>query len=581
MNSDPKNWTQFRDTVPNIAFDVSKKETYHPGKGLRTLQRKLKQNFSVEVYKDEFTLEKLKPFDVLVLSHPTESFSKEDCHGLQQYLDQGGSILVSLGELKDGKQHSISPFLNSLGITPMSDCVLRTVYQKYFHPKEVCISNGVLNREITRAAGKGINGSMTFVYPYGVTFSLQRPAVPILSSGFMSHPLSRPISAVWESPKMDPETKRRGKLLVVGSSLMIEDAWIDKEENSRLVDVFFQFLLHQMKLNQIDAEEPELADSHTLPDTAALADRLRVCVEEPDELPRDFTKLFDLTQFRFDTDLVPEVVQLYNQLSVKHEPLTLIHPEFETPLPPVLPATFPPTHRDLPPPALDLFDLDEHFASERSRLAQVTNKCSNEDLPYYIQEAGDILGVTKKLRSPRNKDPRAILEHIFKQIVHFKKQNQDELDGPNANSESLPSPREPIASPTKSGASGGGRKGVQEIIISGIDDGSRDLSPFDANAPWELSLKVDYDKSTVEGTWRLDSTSGRFKSQSCTVMGIVMSGEEHPLQWKILARNMLGQNTTFQFKGSASDSTLSGTWEEVASNSVATQSGTFMYSIGE
>ncbi|CAN0507516.1 unnamed protein product, partial [Scytosiphon promiscuus] len=40
----------------------------------------------------------------------------------------------------------------------------------------------------------------------------------------------------------------------------------------------------------------------------------------------------------------------------------------------LLAAVFPPIVRDPPPPALDRFDLDEHFASDRIRLAQITNK---------------------------------------------------------------------------------------------------------------------------------------------------------------------------------------------------------------
>ena len=31
--------------------------------------------------------------------------------------------------------------------------------------------------------------------------------------------------------------------------------------------------------------------------------------------------------------------------------------------------------QELPSPSLDLFDLDEHFSSEKVRLAQITNKC--------------------------------------------------------------------------------------------------------------------------------------------------------------------------------------------------------------
>ena len=57
------------------------------------------------------------------------------------------------------------------------------------------------------------------------------------------------------------------------------------------------------------------------------------------------------------------------------------------------PAVFAPCLREPEPPALDQFDLDEHFASEKLRLAQLTNKChDDDDLEYYIKESGDILG---------------------------------------------------------------------------------------------------------------------------------------------------------------------------------------------
>jgi hypothetical protein len=42
------------------------------------------------------------------------------------------------------------------------------------------------------------------------------------------------------------------------------------------------------------------------------------------------------------------------QLNVKHEPLSLIPPQFVCPLPPLNPAVFPPQMREPPPPALDL-----------------------------------------------------------------------------------------------------------------------------------------------------------------------------------------------------------------------------------
>ncbi len=77
---------------------------------------------------------------------------------------------------------------------------------------------------------------------------------------------------------------------------------------------------------------------------------------------------------------MPEAVDLYDRMRVKHEPLRLIAPQFEAPLPPLQAAVFPPILREPPPPALDLFDLDEHFASERVRLAHLANKCNDDDI---------------------------------------------------------------------------------------------------------------------------------------------------------------------------------------------------------
>ena len=49
---------------------------------------------------------------------------------------------------------TLSPPLSLLSPSLPPDSVTRKVYYKFFHPKEVLITNGVLNREITRAAGK-------------------------------------------------------------------------------------------------------------------------------------------------------------------------------------------------------------------------------------------------------------------------------------------------------------------------------------------------------------------------------------------------------------------------------------------
>jgi intraflagellar transport protein 52 len=96
-------------------------------------------------------------------------------------------------------------------------------------------------------------------------------------------------------------------------------------------------------------------------------------------------------------------VHINQSLNVKHEPLTLIPPQFELPLPPLQPAVFMPPMRELPPPSLDLFDLDQEFATEKSRLAQLTNKCTSEaDLDYFVRESGSILGVLDAIEKQRD-----------------------------------------------------------------------------------------------------------------------------------------------------------------------------------
>jgi intraflagellar transport protein 52 len=164
--------------------------------------------------------------------------------------------------------------------------------------------------------------------------------------------------------------------------------------------------------------EPELSEYHHVPDITSLADSLRSCLQESDDLPKDFTTLFNEDLYKFDTDLVPEVLDLYKSVGVKHEPITLISPEFETPMPSLQAALFPPSLKELPPPGLELFDLDEQFASEKIKMAQLTNKCTDDDVEYYIKECGDILGVTGNVNNPN--DPKAILHYIFQEIVKYK-----------------------------------------------------------------------------------------------------------------------------------------------------------------
>ena len=104
--------------------------------------------------------------------------------------------------------------------------------------------------------------------------NVQKPAVPILSSGTVSYPLNRPVAGFYQtSPKS-------GKVIAVGSAQMFSDAFIEKEENGKLFDVLIQILTSdKITLNSIDANEPDIADYHYLPETAVLSENLRSCLQ--------------------------------------------------------------------------------------------------------------------------------------------------------------------------------------------------------------------------------------------------------------------------------------------------------------
>lgn len=124
------------------------------------------------------------------------------------------------------------------------------------------------------------------MYPYGASMTVQAPALPLLSSGPISYPLNRPIAGVWERAAVGKKNVEKdvgktvgkdvdravesgsrgpGRLLVMASTEVFGDEWLDKEENGKLCDMLVRWLLDEGSIKL------QRQVSHTLCNTDAVA----------------------------------------------------------------------------------------------------------------------------------------------------------------------------------------------------------------------------------------------------------------------------------------------------------------------
>ena len=224
-----------------------------------------------------------------------------------------------------------------------NDSIVRTTYHRFPHPKEAILPTNdkiLLNQELVSIC----SAMPELVYPYGCTLNLEQPAKPLILSGNMCFPANRPIAAVFEQmPK--------GKIAVVGSSHIFHDAYIDQNglANGILAESIFSWLLNE-NLNLYSDEYHEYAEYHQIPDTIATmrpkgilqgGDNSSTAKDLMDSATTRGSGKGDNELFRIDTEYLPKAFEVIERLEVKKEPLSLIPPNFETPLPPLQPAVFP------------------------------------------------------------------------------------------------------------------------------------------------------------------------------------------------------------------------------------------------
>ena len=388
--------------------------------------------------KKEFKLDKIKTANIFIIGEPKQLFTPEEIEILKKYIEEGGNILILQGEGGDSKNNTnLNDLLKDYGIQFHSDSVVRTSYYKYLHPKECFIDTLKVHPEFLKTI-KSVNKKkkidlldnddndddddslLKIIYPFGQSIDINQNAKNVgvvFNSGIISYPLNRPLCVCANSKS------GKGKICLLGSIKFINNDYIDKEENRKVIEGILKWLLGITNPGLTIQSKEVLINNYTyIPNIISLSDKIKSCLEEAKEPPRNFNDLYDMSLFKIDNNLVPESIELYDKLNVKHEILSIIPPQFETPLPPLQLAVFDPIIKDFQVPNLELYDLDEQFANEKIKLAQVTNKCNDEDLEYYIRECSDILGISGKIDN--KDDPKAVLAYVMKELINYKKLNQ-------------------------------------------------------------------------------------------------------------------------------------------------------------
>ncbi|CAG5100136.1 Similar to Ift52: Intraflagellar transport protein 52 homolog (Mus musculus) [Cotesia congregata] len=304
---------------------------------------------------------------------------------IRGFINNGKNVLVMLGEGGENKFNTnINFLLEEFGIMVNNDSVIRINYSRTLHPKECTISQGLSNKSrFVKNRDEVVN--MNFIYPYGATLNVVQPSVVALSSGTMAIPTNRPICAYYSSPTSS------GKLVVLGSSRLLTDSYIEKEHNDALREMIFDFFKSKEQFSkEYHFDDIDYSEYNFVPDITQLADEPKVCTQDLDtiDIPREYTKLFKHHFYSINLSMIPECISAYQLLGV-----------------------FPPSFQELQPPALELFDLDEEFSSDLLKLSQLTNKymsmkdpANESELDYYIREFGEMIRINTSSDIPTSKE---------------------------------------------------------------------------------------------------------------------------------------------------------------------------------
>ena len=137
----------------SVMFNISKKEMFTNKNGFRKCFRKVKgMGHSVVENADPICKELLEEASTFVTAAPRADFTESELADLTSFLEGGGNVFVLAHE--GGLKSNLNNFLSSYGIEVNEDALLRTVYYKFLHPKEVLITSGVKSKLFQKTVEK-------------------------------------------------------------------------------------------------------------------------------------------------------------------------------------------------------------------------------------------------------------------------------------------------------------------------------------------------------------------------------------------------------------------------------------------
>lgn len=398
---------------------------------------------------------------ILVLAAPRAPYTEAECAYMKSFIESGGSCLVLFAEGGESQLNTNVNFvLEEFGMSVNADCVVRTQYYKYLHPKECMIGGGIVCTPIWREllaqthstrvpfAFSAEQDQLHFVYPFGATLTVTAPAHVLCTTGAVAYPFNRPLVGFYQHSS---GSNKNGRLLVVGSGHMFHDRYIAAEQTNSLL---FEYLVRLLAVSPSasdgpkftmfdfsDADDMPMVDDTDggglVPDTPTLAEQPKMALLESVDcdIPADFKKLFNMRLHSINNNLVPQMIALHRQLNVPYDSLKIIKPQFEIPLPALQLAVFQPVFSDTPIPGLELFDLDESFSSERAQVAQLSNRYlriseekrsmpNGRELEYFVLECGRILGIPTA-DGPIQLSAKEVLHRMSVNISKYKKLDRE------------------------------------------------------------------------------------------------------------------------------------------------------------